>query len=412
MKGKKFYIILIGLIIIGIGSVFVHRQQQEARFLEFEGYEIVDIEDRVAALYNEDKTDLADDFSEEELEELEVTLSDLQEKDLGRQNTNRIETMQGELSDASGMFTLEESIMNLFIEDEVIDKDTSVNDVEKLEQEVTDYEGRIVYYDRNLNRLDEARQQVEVVRTATEFVEAFFTEEDDIREDVTREEEAEALKLIDQVKNEEVKEELTRQIETVNLALTKREELEALEEEELTEEEAEEDEKNLETEENTEEDLEDESELEETEEVEEPEYTAPPNTGNTGSSNSSRTESSSNGSRSSERPNNNSPSNSNDLPESEEPESSNPIVEYRTNTVDESISKPSRAVTENPNWEVGREVIVTSGQEGLRRTTYRTPIYQDGSEGNTETVSTEVIEEPSPDVVQVGTKEPVPEEEQ
>ena len=70
MKGKKFYAILIGLIVIGIGSVQLYRQQQEEKALEFEGYEISKIEKRIDALYNEDKTDIEEDISTEELEDL------------------------------------------------------------------------------------------------------------------------------------------------------------------------------------------------------------------------------------------------------------------------------------------------------------------------------------------------------
>ena len=49
MKGKQFYFLLISLILVGVGSVFLYRQREEQRVLEFEGYEISTIESRVDA---------------------------------------------------------------------------------------------------------------------------------------------------------------------------------------------------------------------------------------------------------------------------------------------------------------------------------------------------------------------------
>lgn len=60
---------------------------------------------------------------------------------------------------------------------------------------------------------------------------------------------------------------------------------------------------------------------------------------------------------------------------------------------------------------MGKEEIITSGQEGSKSTTYRIPIYQDGTEGSREIVSTEIVKEARPDTVHVGTKEVLPEEE-
>lgn len=52
MKGKQFYFLLISLILVGVGSVFLYRQREEQRVLEFEGYEITAIESRIESLYN------------------------------------------------------------------------------------------------------------------------------------------------------------------------------------------------------------------------------------------------------------------------------------------------------------------------------------------------------------------------
>lgn len=395
MKGKKFYIILIGLIIVGIGSVFVYRQQQEARFLEFEGYEIADIERQVAGLYNEDKTDLADDISKNELEELEVTLADLQEKDLGRQNRNRIETMQEDLMTADGMLALEEDIDEIFIEESIVDKDASFSEVENFEEKIVTYEDKAIYFDRNTTRLDDAKQQVETMTHARDYIENLFTDEDEVRADVTREEEEEALELIDQVKNEEIKEELTAQIETVTLALDEREELEVLKEELAEEDSAEEDETENEDEE-TEEDSEEVVE-------EEPEYTAPPSTGNTDSSSSSNTgnpNSSSPGSSSNNTGANGGSGNtggssdgvssgSEESSDNENTGDTNHVVRTYQETDTEVIPYQTVYIDDNTILQGKKYPANQDYGNGSRTVTYRVTEYQDGS------TDREVIEETS-----------------
>ena len=76
MKGKQFYFLLIGLILVGVGSVFLYRQREEQRVLEFEGYEISAIESRVEALYNEERTDIAQGISDDELEEIDKQIDE------------------------------------------------------------------------------------------------------------------------------------------------------------------------------------------------------------------------------------------------------------------------------------------------------------------------------------------------
>ena len=92
MKGKKFYVALIGLIIIGMASVFIYRQQQEARALEFEGYEIESIESRVDGLFNDDETDIKEDI-ESELLNLEQIFSELNNKNLSNRSEKHMEKM-------------------------------------------------------------------------------------------------------------------------------------------------------------------------------------------------------------------------------------------------------------------------------------------------------------------------------
>ncbi len=263
MKGKQFYFLLISLILVGVGSVFLYRQREEQRVLEFEGYEITAIESRVDALYNEEKTDISQNISDEELEELEIIFEELDEKKLSRRSRDRIRDMQLDYLIAESMMETERDVEAIFIESSIVDKDITEETIDALEADVLTFENMGVYVDRNIELLAYARQQVVTVNRAREFVENLFDEENNVLESVTREDEEEALELIDPILNGEIKEELTFQLEQVNLVLTEREEELALEEalqQQLEEEERQ-----------AAEEIE-----EEMNEVEEPEYTAPP----------------------------------------------------------------------------------------------------------------------------------------
>lgn len=271
MKGKKFYFILIGLIVVGVASVFLFRQQQESRFMEFEGYEIREIAARVDELYNEDKSDIVENISEEELTEIDDEIAELREQDFSKRNERYLDDVELDYLIARELNAIQLDIDKLFIEEDIVDKETTVAQIDGLEQQVLDFEIKEGFVNRNMSALDNARDQRIDIEKATEHIESLFDEEDVVRTDVTREEEEEALELIKPIRNEEVKEELLGRVEVVSVTLTEMEEALALEEE-------------LEA-------LEEEAVLEEVEELEgleeeETEYIAPSTDGNSGSSSS------------------------------------------------------------------------------------------------------------------------------
>ncbi len=266
MKGKRFYSILIGLITVGIISVVLFRKQQEEKYVAFEGYEITAITDRVGDLYNEDKTDIAENISDDELKAIDQILSDLKEKDFSSENTRHLEETAFDFAAAREMRDLEKEIRELFIEDEIIDQEVAGPQVEMLKEKLDPYEAKTLFFERNTTVLEDACQQVMTITTATAFVADLFEEDEVVRRDITREDEAEGLALIKPIKNQVIKEELTSKIELVDMALTEMEEALAIEAELEALEEAEYSEETEEHEEVVEEEME-----------EEPEYRAPDN---------------------------------------------------------------------------------------------------------------------------------------
>lgn len=217
MKGKKFYVTLIGLFILGIVSVFFNRQQEEARALEFEGYEIATIEKRVDTLYNDKKTDIQEDISTE-LIELEQILLELNNKDLSNRSERRLKEMEENLLTAKVMHELQEDILEIFKENEVVRRNVSLKDVKELETSLLTFKERRVYFNRNNGCIDEAKVQINKIEEATKLV-AELKNGDDINEDVKGKDIEELEKLVNQIKDENIKEDLLKKINTIRLAL-------------------------------------------------------------------------------------------------------------------------------------------------------------------------------------------------
>ena len=229
MKGKKFYIILAGLLLIGITSIYFFRQQQENQYLEFEAFEIASVEARVNKLYNEDKTDISENIADDEFDEINELLQDLNSKDFHPKNVERLFAVEKEYQTAMEMNALEVNIKDLFVEKEIIEENISVNAIEDYETQLQSFQEKMAYYDRNSQALESAKQQARDMEEAIVFVANLF-EDDLVRMDITRENEEEAHELVEKIKNKEVRKRLLAQLETVNLALNEAEEALALEE--------------------------------------------------------------------------------------------------------------------------------------------------------------------------------------
>ena len=229
MKGKKYYFILAGILLIGLSTIYFFRQQREKQFLDFEAYEIASVEARVSKLYNEDKTDISEDISAEELDEINELLNDLVTKEYNPKNEQRLIIVEEKFQIAKKMDEIQTNIKDLFEEGKIIKENISLNEVENLKEQVEPLKDKVIYYDRNDTALADAKKQVRDIEEATAFIENLF-EDEFVRSDVTRENEEEVLLLINKIKNEKIRERLLAQAEILNLALIEAEEALALEE--------------------------------------------------------------------------------------------------------------------------------------------------------------------------------------
>lgn len=229
MRGKKYYALVLGLILVGIGTFVFYRQQQEARILEFEGYEISLIEEEVDALYNADKTDIQRDIPKERLEELETTFLRLMEKDFSGRNEQNIQAIYEDFQTAKRMFKTEDDVDALFEEERVVQEHLTLDAVNTVENDLEIFSEKSVYYERNKERVALAKEQVETIERARTFFANLYDKEGVLKETVTREDEETAKNLIRQIKNQSVREQLSDETDKLSVALSEAEETRALE---------------------------------------------------------------------------------------------------------------------------------------------------------------------------------------
>ena len=212
MKRRSYYILLIGLIIIGIVTINFYQRKQEERMLAFEGYEITTIEERIEALYNEEKTDIIEGITEDELEELDQIFLDLKEKDLYKENKRRISNMEVDFLMAREMNTIQKEIRALF-DHKIVVSSAKLTDISRLKREIEPYSIHPDYYERNVELLENGKQQLTAIREAKELVESLLDEEGNFLEGVTQEDIAKALEIIENIKNKEIRNDLAASLD-------------------------------------------------------------------------------------------------------------------------------------------------------------------------------------------------------
>ena len=226
VKKFKSTLLIIGLLLIGIGSFFIYNHQQKDRFLKFEGYEVSLIEEKVDKLYNKDRTDLADNLTLDGINEVEQSILDVKDKKISEKNQTIFEDVIAHFGTVQLMFDLELSIDEVFEEDsEIVKIEINDENITKLEEELEGFQEMSKYYIRNTNRLVSASEQVEAINLVQERLDELF-EDGELREDITDEELEEVRELINTVKNSELKDSLLARLEGVEVASAEEEELE------------------------------------------------------------------------------------------------------------------------------------------------------------------------------------------
>lgn len=182
------------------------------------------IQDKVADLYNEAGSDVTD-FSDEDTKKIESLIDQEEEEkaDLNEENTDYLEGVQGEFNQAKDLHTLENQIDDVFDEDTVKEEYTK-DDITALKSNLKKYKKtQTVFYEEQKSELKDAEEQVKERDEASAAVDDLFTD-NEVKEDVSREDEDEADELADKVKNKGVKDSLEDSLAEVDDYLTAKEE--------------------------------------------------------------------------------------------------------------------------------------------------------------------------------------------
>lgn len=181
------------------------------------------IQDKVADLYNEAGSDVTD-FSDEDTKKIESLIDQEEEKaDLNEENTDYLEGVQGEFNQARDLHILENQIDDVFDEDTVKEEYTK-DDITALKSNLKKYKKtQTVFYEEQKSELKDAEEQVKERDEASAAVDDLFTD-NEVKEDVSREDEDEADELADKVKNKGVKDSLEDSLAEVDDYLTAKEE--------------------------------------------------------------------------------------------------------------------------------------------------------------------------------------------
>ena len=233
VKNIKSTLLIVGLVIVGIGSFFIYNQQQEKRFLEFEGYEVSIIDKRVNEIYNEDKDDFSQNITAAKFAEINQLIIEVDDKDYGEKNKSRFEEIKNEFKSLEAMYNIELAISDIFEEDnENVKLNIKKDKLTKLEDKLASYKEMAGFYKRNLTRLEVAFEQLNDIEIAQGSIEELFDGED-LHEDVTPEDLEKTIKLINKIKNQELKKSLLAKIDGVKVALLDEDDDEVDEEEEV-----------------------------------------------------------------------------------------------------------------------------------------------------------------------------------
>lgn len=383
VKNIKTTLLIVGLIVVGIGSFFIYNRQQENKFLEFEGYEVSIVEKRVEELYNDDKTDLASNLTADKFTEINQLILELEDKEYRPKNQKKLEQVRVDFETASTMHELELSINEMFEEDsEIVKKDTNEENIIELEEQLKVFQDTTKFYTRNSNQLVSASEQVETIKLVQEMLDELF-QDGELRDDVTIEQLEGVQQLISTVKNIALRDSLLARLDGIEIASAEDEEPEDEPEEELEEVDDDADEEAVEVVREPEREREREPEPE-------PETTTPSRP-STPTAREPETE---------PKPKPASPT------KPTKPDVVN-VTEQKGNTIEipfETTRNNNAALSE------GQEAIVQYGKPGQAVEVYEVTTYSDGTETRKK-LRTEIIRNPENRIVQVGTA-PAPSEEQ
>lgn len=205
---------------------------------EDDAVRLAEIETKVEALFNEEKTDLTADLSQSQLDEVEALIDAEEKSQFNEANEQTMQQINLDYTLAHRMYELDQAINDWF-EDDILKESVTTEQIDKKKESLKVFEEEKVnvFIERQTKRIEAAKTQLQVIEQATKLVLNLFTQDDEVKTNVTRDEEKKALESVEQIKHQTIKEDLLKKLEQVDQAMTKAEEAQRKAEEERRKEE-------------------------------------------------------------------------------------------------------------------------------------------------------------------------------
>lgn len=201
-----FLIVSLTLIITGCSN----KNNEDAKRL-------VHIDTQVNNLYNEEKTDLAENISQDQLNNVNNLLENEKGSNFNEANNVKMNSILENHALVVDMYELNERITTMF-DNEILDISVSKNDIEnsKLDLEKLKNKDIAVFIERQSTLLSQAMKQFEIIENARILVNNLFTDNGEVIGGVSEIKKEDAKKIVLKVENEEVKKELLNKLKKVD----------------------------------------------------------------------------------------------------------------------------------------------------------------------------------------------------
>lgn len=225
MKYKKttlfLFCLLLAAIFAGCGSEKDDSEEQAKEDAE----RIASIKEKAETLYNEDKTDLAEGLTMEQINEVvELIMAEI-DKAFSPENESELLLTYDMTDRAKSMFELDNEIHSLFVKDDILAKDVTLDTIEDLKETLEIYRALNEYYERLTEKIEVAFAQSEHIELVMSYFESFI-QDGEIITDVTEQDVKEAEELLKEIKNNEIRKELTKHLNRLVAAVETIEETE------------------------------------------------------------------------------------------------------------------------------------------------------------------------------------------
>jgi len=180
------------------------------------------MEEKIDALFNQEKTDLAENVETKQFDEINELLEAEEGEDFSEENALRIDSVILYLNEAVNMHKFQEQIFELVSEDGVIDEKAYL----EAKEQVVEFKEKEVFYERQLAELEKVEElyeqqfaQQEHVEKTEQAMAKLFNKENKVKDDVTKKEYDKVAKLIKGIEDEDVKEALNKDLKKVDKKL-------------------------------------------------------------------------------------------------------------------------------------------------------------------------------------------------